>query len=302
MTARLVEHLVERAPRESFRRLADQTGVTEGTVRRLWKDRPGPAEPIPLTAPRLLGMDETKLCGKLRGVLTDLGSPPRLIAILDDRKSATFAGAFEGMAGKETTEAVCIDLCAAYRTLAQAHFPKAAVVADRWHVQKMANHALDEVRKAVRKDLPEAEKMPFFRQRFVLMRRRRDLDEDELALLDSWTTSSPLLGEAHRFKERFSSLWDCPTAADAKLLLADLRSGLRPGLEPFFSPMLATCGRWEAEILAAFDHDVTNAGTEGINGRTKEINRLGHGYGFDVIKSKAMAAFGVPSASTPCRE
>ncbi|MFD0677029.1 MULTISPECIES: transposase [unclassified Paenibacillus] len=38
---------------------------------------------------------------------------------------------------------------------------------------------------------------------------------------------------------------------------------------------------WEEEVFAYFDHRITNAYTESLNGLIRVINRLGRGYSFE---------------------
>ncbi len=42
------------------------------------------------------------------------------------------------------------------------------------------------------------------------------------------------------------------------------------------------------EIFAYFDHPITNAYTEALNGLVKIMNRNGRGYSFDAIRAKVL--------------
>ncbi len=46
------------------------------------------------------------------------------------------------------------------------------------------------------------------------------------------------------------------------------------------------------EILAYFDHPVTNAYTESLNSLIRVMNRLGRGYSFEALRAKLLFAEG----------
>jgi transposase len=46
------------------------------------------------------------------------------------------------------------------------------------------------------------------------------------------------------------------------------------------------------EILAYFDHPVTNAYTESLNNLIRVMNRLGRGYSFEALRAKILPAEG----------
>ena len=62
---------------------------------------------------------------------------------------------------------------------------------------------------------------------FVLLKRRRELDDKSALLLDGWTQNFPLLAEAYRLKEEFFGIYDahhgmrhsCATMLGAKAFL-----------------------------------------------------------------------------------
>ena len=59
-------------------------------------------------------------------------------------------------------------------------------------------------------------------------------------------------------------------------------------LMPAFKELVSTMTNWQQEIFAYFDHQVTNAYTEALNGLIKVSNRVGRGYSFEVIRAKML--------------
>ena len=50
---------------------------------------------------------------------------------------------------------------------------------------------------------------------------------------------------------------------------------------------------WQPQILAYFDHPVTNAYTESLNSLIRVMNRLGRGYSFEALRAKILFTEGV---------
>jgi hypothetical protein len=65
--------------------------------------------------------------------------PSHLRCDLDARKPL-WSLILLSLEGKERVRVVCIDLAVVYRSTIQKHFPKALIVADRFHVIRLVNH------------------------------------------------------------------------------------------------------------------------------------------------------------------
>ncbi|SBP89986.1 hypothetical protein THIARS_90136 [Thiomonas delicata] len=56
---------------------------------------------------------------------------------------------------------------------------------------------------------------------------------------------------------------------------------------------------WQPQILAYFDHPVTNAYTESLNSLIRVMNRLGRGYSFEALRAKILFTEGVHNKVRP---
>ncbi len=110
---------------------------------------------------------------------------------------------------------VAMDMWRPYKTAVNAVLPQATVVIDKFHIVKVANAALEKVRKSMRADLTIKQKRGLMHDRFVLLKRERDLTEKERFNLDGWVQNYPLLGEAYRLKEKFYEIYDAESIHDA---------------------------------------------------------------------------------------
>jgi len=71
--------------------------------------------------------------------------------------------------------------------------PNAVVVVDKFHVVKMANHALDSIRKGLRDGMDLKERRKLLRSRHLILRRRKDLSDKDYAAMEEWTNAIPAL-------------------------------------------------------------------------------------------------------------
>lgn len=53
-----------------------------------------------------------------------------------------------------------------YKQVVRATLPQARIVVDRFHIQRMANDALEKLRKRIRKDLPARQRLKLKDERF----------------------------------------------------------------------------------------------------------------------------------------
>ena len=68
---------------------------------------------------------------------------------------------FRNLRDKDTIEWVAMDMYHVYKQVVRATLPQARIVVDRFHIQRMANDALEKLRKRIRKDLPARQRLTF---------------------------------------------------------------------------------------------------------------------------------------------
>jgi transposase len=161
-------------------------------------------------------------------------------------------------------------------------------VVDRFHIQRMANEALEKLRKRLRKTLPERQRLKLKDERFLLLRRQRDLKSESMAALLEWFQRFPQLGEAHALKEEFMSIWDQRDRPSAEAAHQAWHGHVSVEMKPVFKDLLTALGNWREEIFSYFENPITNAYTESVNSLVKGMNRMGRGYSFDVIRARML--------------
>lgn len=77
-----------------------------------------------------------------------------------------------------------------------AVIPQAQIVINKFHFVRMANDAMERARKSLRERLTLKARWGLMHDRFVLLKRERDLSDKERLLLSGWFKNCPELGEA----------------------------------------------------------------------------------------------------------
>ncbi len=292
MTERLVAWIGPAAIRQPFAHVAQEVGVSERTVRDIFHDHVTALEAHrQVETPQWLGLDEIHLI-RPRGVVTNV-QECTLVDLLVNRNKETVTAYLMRLPHRQRVQLVTMDMWRPYQEAVQAALPQATVVIDKFHVLKMANAAVDRVRKQLREALTPAQRRGLMHDRFVLLKREADLTDREALLLSTWVKNYPVLGEIHRLKESFFGLYDCASAAEARSYYQTWEQSLTPDQRAAFAEVLTAWRHWETHIVAYFDHPVTNAYTESLNNLIRATDRLGRGYSFAALRAKMLWAEGV---------
>lgn len=291
-TIRLIEYIEKQSLSRTFVGLAEEIGLDEKTIRNIFRDYINRLEKnFRVQTPKWLGIDEIHLI-KPRCVIANI-QDNTIIDILPDRNKPTVIDYLQRLPNRHTVRYVAMDMWQPYRDAVRLVLPQALVVVDKFHVVRMANQALDTVRKSIREDLTPKERRTLMHDRFVLLKRRKDLDVREKLILASWTGNMKDLGLAYELKETFYEIWDAQSKALALNRLNTWRGQVPEHLMFAFKDLLTALKNWEVEIFTYFDHQITNAYTECLNGLIRVMNRMGRGYSFDALRAKILFTEGV---------
>ena len=292
MTKRLVAWVGKQAVKRTFLNIAEEIGVTEGTIRLIFKDYVSDLEKtVRFETPKWMGIDEIHLI-KPRGVIANIQNNT-IVELLPNRNKETVVRFLQQLEGKDRIQYVAMDMWAPYRDACKAVIPQAEIVVDKFHVLKMANEALERVRKSLRESLTPKQRRGLMHDRFVLLKRERELDDRERLLLSGWLKNYPELGEAYRLKEDFFRIYDAESPDEAQACFINWKRSVIPEVADAFADIIRAWENWEPWILTYFDHPVTNAYTESLNSLIRVMNRLGRGYSFEALRAKILFSEGV---------
>lgn len=287
-TKRLVDYIEHRCLTETFMSVAREVGVDNKTVRNIFDDMLARKEKQhKYQTPEVLGIDELKIIGDYRAMLTNI-KELALFDMLPSRKKANLIDYFRNLPDKGKVTTLVMDMWNPYRQLGVQELPGRLIVVDKFHVLRMANEGLERVRKRIRKGLDQKTRLKLKNERFVLLKRKSALSEDEKKDARKWFSLFPELGCAYDAKERFFEIYDQPTRAAAEIVAGRWADSLPTDIAKDFRDLQVALGNWNKEIFNYYENPVTNAYTEALNGIARQINRMGRGYSFEVLRARLL--------------
>jgi transposase len=197
-------------------------------------------------------------------------------------KSAETLGEFFKDLGPERSEklkSVTMDMSPAYIAAVKAAVPEVQVIFDRFHVQRLAHDALDEVRRAeVRASESIEEGRALKRTRFILHKNPWNLTNLENQKLTEVRRVNGPIYRAYLLKETLAAILDGRQINVARAKLAEWVSwAAHSHLKPF-EKLARTVSEHSEGILAYVQTRLSNGRTEGMNGKIRTITRRSYGF------------------------
>ncbi len=290
MTRRLELYIQRKSLLRPFREVAHESGVSPKTVREIFREHAKTLEgerekKFPM--PRVLGLDGVYIKSKERAVLTD---PERglVINLVPTVKAELLGLALHSMTGGERVEVVTIDMSHGLRNAVSQAFPRAAIVIDRYHIQRMANESVDRIRHRLRREIKRTRGGVQMCHRKLLRKHQGQLTPDEQMQMERYFELFPDLKMAYETKEAFFALWRATGSIAAKVLYQEWLAACPLKVVSDFKPLTTAMDNWGEYIFNYFDHKHTNAFTEASNRRIKDIQREGRGGSFETVRYKAI--------------
>ena len=177
-------------------------------------------------------------------------------------------------------EAVAIDMSPAYQLAVRTNLPQAVIVFDHFHVIKLVNEQLSELRRELYREATDLDKKVLKGIRWLLLMASQRLDPKrrEPQRLQEALQLNESLATAYYLKEQLRQLWQEPdklcaaAALDEWILMAEY-SGIRR-----LKKLARTLQQHRHGLLAWFDHRITTARLEGTNNKIKTMKRQAYGY------------------------
>lgn len=287
-TRRLVTYIRQHCLRRTFADLAREVGLDDQTIRNVFDDHVAQLKATTrFETPRFLGLDEIKVIGRSRAVVTNV-EQNTLYDILLDRNKTTLVAYFRQLPEREKVEVLTMDMWSVYAQVALTCFPGVPIVVDRFHVERMANDALEKVRKAVRKGLTTRHRLKLKNDRHLLLTGFDRLSAAQQDTCRAWFEVYPLLGQAHAAKEGFAQVHRQRNRADAERVFDQWHARLPESVLPYFRELVQAVSTRRRDVFNFFEYPITNAYTESINNLIKLENRMGRGYSFEVLRARML--------------
>jgi transposase len=229
--------------------------------------------------PKVLGIDEKKFSKKL-GYQTTLVNLQKhtVFDVTLGRTESNLGKYLRRLPGKENCKVIVMDLSETYRKIARDYFPRAMVVADRFHVVRLINHhflktwsQLDEVG---RKN----------RGLMYLMRMHEwsEMKEKSRKNLYRYLAENPALKAVYDFKQRLMKIILTRVSGRnaAKKIIPQFLDAIRALKTSNFGNLEtlgSTLEEWSEEIVRMWRFSKTNSITEGLHRRMDEIQNRAYG-------------------------
>lgn len=276
MTSRLVQFIInEMQSTHSMASVANRANVSVPTVCRVFKY----ISYSNLKLPCVLSIDEFKgntNAGKYQCIITD-PQHKNVLDILPNRELAYLSDYFKSFKDRKCVKYFVMDMWKPYKDIAETYFKKATIVIDKYHFIRQVLWAFEKVRKAEQKKFSKGRRLYFKKSKKLLLKRMRNLNEDDKAAVEIMLSLSPKLKEAYLLKEKFYEFVDSENLDAAKKNLTAWYLYIGIADMPEFNDCFKTINNWEKYILNSFICPYTNGFTEGVNNKIKVLKRNAYG-------------------------
>ena len=215
------------------------------------------------------------------------GRPARLLDLVEGRSGTVLAAwlAERDQAWRAGITTASLDPFRGYATALATHLPGAVRVLDPFHVVRLAQAALDDVRRRVQQAQTGHRGRtgdPLYGIRRVLRRRADHLSTTAWARLEAGLVAGDPDGEvtiAWSIAQQVMALYQLTDPDQARTQTAELVAGLRACPIPELARLGRTLHAWRDELTAHFAHPgVSNGPTENLNLKIKNTKRIARGY------------------------
>jgi len=233
---------------------------------------------------------------KLKQIAIDeisIGQGHRYLTIVLDLKSGTvvFVGNGKGVEALEPfwptlrrqkvcIEAAATDLSAAYISAVLTHLPHAAHVFDHFHIIKLYNEGLSDLRRKLYHEATHVIDQKVLKgTRWLLLKNPENLDpnlREAERLSDALQLNQPL-ALAYHLKEDLRQIYLQEDGAAAAILQDWVDRATASGL-PMLIKFAETLSLYRRGILAYYDYPISTGPLEGTNNKIKTMKRQAYGF------------------------
>lgn len=174
----------------------------------------------------------------------------------------------------ENIKEVCSDMSPAFISGVEKQFPGAQITFDKFHIMKIINEAVDEVRRQEQKERPE-----LARTRYIWLKNPVNLKLSQVATLEGLTVKELNLktSRAYHIRLNFQELFSQPPHMAEAFLKKWFFWATHSRLEPIKQAAYTIKRHWNG-ILRWFQSNINNGILEGINSLIQAAKAKARGY------------------------
>lgn len=244
---------------------------------------------------RQIAIDEICIGKGLRYVTVVLDLDSGAVVFVGDGKGAAALEPFwrRLRRSRAEIEAVALDMSAAYILAVSTHMPWAVLVFDHFHVIKLFNEKLSDLRRELyHQAATEVDQQILKGTRWLLLKNPENLDpaRDELRRLEKALQLNQPLATAYYLKEDLRRLWAQPDKLTATQFLAAWIARAEASGIRLLRNFAHTLRQHEEGILAYYDYQISTGPLEGTNNKIRTLQRQAYGFrDLEFFKLKILA-------------
>jgi len=190
---------------------------------------------------------------------------------------------------RESVEVIALDMYDAFIAAAATELPNASIVIDRFHLEMSLNTAIDQTRRGEVKEQPDI----LTGNRMWFLRRAEKGSAQRTTILDLAHQHSLRTALAWIAREDFHALYKCRTASKAREFLTQWIADNATSTVKAVKKVAKTFLKYFQGILHYFPNRVTNARTERVNGKIKQMIVNARGFkSFEHFRNALFFYFG----------
>ena len=232
---------------------------------------------------RYLAIDEIHVGQKQKYLTIVMDQERGAVLFVGDGKGADALEAFwcRLAQSRARIQAVATDMGQAYISAVLEHLPGVPLVFDHFHVVKLMNDALTNIRRDLHSELQDVMHKEVLKgTRWILLKNPENLssERDEYARLQEALKLNEPLATAYYMKEELRQFWRQPDKRTAEIAIDSwvsraLSSGIRDLIR-----VGKTVASLRYGILNWYDHPISSGRMEGTNNKIKVLKRRSYGY------------------------
>ena len=174
----------------------------------------------------------------------------------------------------EQIHEACCDMSPAFIAGIEETFPQAEITFDKFHVMKLLNEAVDQVRREEQKEHPELKK-----SRYVWLKNPKNLTVKQQTMLEDLNVKERNLktARAYQIKLTFQELYQQPAYLAQAFLQKWYFWATHSRLQPIIEAAHTIKNHWHG-VLRWFDSRLSNGVLEGINSLIQAAKAKARGY------------------------
>jgi transposase len=238
---------------------------------------------IPLKHLRQIAIDEIAIGRGHRYLTVVLDLVSGAVVFVGDGKGAEALEPFwkRLKRAQAVIEAVAMDMSPAYISAVLAHLPGAVLVFDHFHIIKLFNEKLSDLRRDLYREATEKLHKDVLKgTRWLLLKNPENLDDtrDEPKRLQEALRLNEPLATAYYMKDDLRRIWEQPNKPDARRVLnAWIQRAATSGIGILIRFARTLAGH-RNQILAYYDYPISTGPLEGTNTKIRVLQRQAYGF------------------------